>query len=598
MVRRKVFIYTEVITMTMAIRNNASATMALDQMWKNHSALSESLKKVSSGMRINGADDDASGYSISERMRVMIRSLDQDERNVCTGANLVKTAEGGMQSILENLRDMKEKALNSANDTNTDVDRAILDKEFQQRIKEIDDIAMETKYNGKILLDGRYYRRFLAGSLPGEPVDGLVYDPNVYITYNSKVSGFMPSPANGDFIGRSSPKSGSIRGYQTATMYTFRDTKSNKPYIEFTKDGRNYEKYYMIDQNGDTIKGMDIHKYVGQSIQLKNENPASSSVYQGTIAIHPINQQCLFLDTTGKLAQDYPYEGNKLFYTCAEQDYSNVTGKTGNLVNDLNDQGLTIYCTQCAQDIAFKFDASMKVGKGRKLVGNKIDRVYGYTVPSTAYMIGIDGIQSVDDILDAIMKGVAAATGQNNKKDLAYVELASLHSVYLHKIKGKYYIAKRDFPMVIAEGFEGRIMKASDVGEMVGEPLIIHTGPKANQNINIYIRDMRSDALGLTGTDVKTRESANNAISVIENAIEYTLDNHTRMGAYRSRLEKTAANIVTARENTENSESTIRDADMAKEMTDYTRNNVLLQAAQSMLAQANQSASSVLSLLQ
>ena len=152
--------------------------------------------------------------------------------------------------------------------------------------------------------------------------------------------------------------------------------------------------------------------------------------------------------------------------------------------------------------------------------------------------------------------------------------------------------------MVIAEGFEGRIMKASDVGEMVGEPLIIHTGPKANQNINIYIRDMRSDALGLTGTDVKTRESANNAISVIENAIEYTLDNHTRMGAYRSRLEKTAANIVTARENTENSESTIRDADMAKEMTDYTRNNVLLQAAQSMLAQANQSASSVLSLLQ
>ena len=96
MVRRKVFIYTEVITMTMAIRNNASATMALDQMWKNHSALSESLKKVSSGMRINGADDDASGYSISERMRVMIRSLDQDERNVCTGANLVKTAEGGM----------------------------------------------------------------------------------------------------------------------------------------------------------------------------------------------------------------------------------------------------------------------------------------------------------------------------------------------------------------------------------------------------------------------------------------------------------------------------------------------------------------------
>ena len=84
----------------------------------------------------------------------------------------------------------------------------------------------------------------------------------------------------------------------------------------------------------------------------------------------------------------------------------------------------------------------------------------------------------------------------------------------------------------------------------------------------------------------------------MDNAVQYTLNEITRMGAYQMRLGQTEDNLVTNEENTMSAESTIRDADMAKEMTEYTKNNVLLQAAQSMLAQANQSSSNVLSLLQ
>ena len=131
----------------------------------------------------------------------------------------------------------------------------------------------------------------------------------------------------------------------------------------------------------------------------------------------------------------------------------------------------------------------------------------------------------------------------------------------------------------------------------------LQVGTKANQSIKVGLTDMRAEALGLqssTGTTIQigTQKQANAAINVLDNAVQKALDQQTTIGAVQSRLSYTSSNLTTASENVQSSESTIRDADMAKEMTEYTKNNVLLQAAQSMLAQANQSSSSVLSLLQ
>jgi flagellin len=132
---------------------------------------------------------------------------------------------------------------------------------------------------------------------------------------------------------------------------------------------------------------------------------------------------------------------------------------------------------------------------------------------------------------------------------------------------------------------------------------VFQIGTRANQAVKVGLSDMRSQALGLKGSDgttlnIGTQKNANAAINVLDNAIAKALDQQTTLGAVQSRLEYTSQNLTTASENVTASESTIRDADMAKEMTEYTKNNVLLQAAQSMLAQANQSSSSVLSLLQ
>ena len=107
----------------MVVKNNMQALNTLNILNKNTSALSKSLQKVSSGMKINSAADDASGYAISERMRVQIRSLDQDKQNTQNGNSMMKVAEGAVSSTVDILKTLKEKVINAANDTNTDADR-------------------------------------------------------------------------------------------------------------------------------------------------------------------------------------------------------------------------------------------------------------------------------------------------------------------------------------------------------------------------------------------------------------------------------------------------------------------------------------------
>ena len=139
--------------MAMVVKNNMSAVRTLNTLNNNSTALQKSLAKVSSGMKINSAQDDASGYAISERMRVQIRSLDQANQNTQNGSSLMKTAEGAVSSTVEILKSLKEKAINAANDTNTDSDRKTIQKELNQFIDQIDDNALVT-FNGKYLVDG------------------------------------------------------------------------------------------------------------------------------------------------------------------------------------------------------------------------------------------------------------------------------------------------------------------------------------------------------------------------------------------------------------------------------------------------------------
>jgi flagellin len=150
--------------MAMVVKNNMSAVNTLNTLNKNSAALSKSLQKVSSGMVINSAADDASGYAISERMRVQVQSLDQDNKNAQNGNSMMKVAEGAVSSTVDILKTLKKKVINAANDTNTDADRQTIQKELDQSIDQIDDNANVT-YNGKYLVDGSHNNKIKDGGV-------------------------------------------------------------------------------------------------------------------------------------------------------------------------------------------------------------------------------------------------------------------------------------------------------------------------------------------------------------------------------------------------------------------------------------------------
>ncbi|MGN9163238.1 flagellin N-terminal helical domain-containing protein [Clostridium sulfidigenes] len=139
----------------MIINHNLNAMNSHRQMGINNNAAGKAMEKLSSGLRINRAGDDAAGLAISEKMRAQVRGLDQASRNAQDGISLIQTAEGGLNETHAILQRMRELAVQSANDTNDDgVDRKALQAEVGQLLKEVDRIGSDTKFNGKSLLNG------------------------------------------------------------------------------------------------------------------------------------------------------------------------------------------------------------------------------------------------------------------------------------------------------------------------------------------------------------------------------------------------------------------------------------------------------------
>ncbi|MDE5414047.1 flagellin N-terminal helical domain-containing protein [Alkalihalobacterium chitinilyticum] len=140
----------------MIINNNLNAMNAHRQMGMNLNANGNSMEKLSSGLRINRAGDDAAGLAISEKMRAQVRGLDMASKNAQDGISLIQTAEGALNETHAILQRMRELSVQSANDTNTDDDRAELQKEVAQLIQEIDRIATDTTFNTQKLFDGNF----------------------------------------------------------------------------------------------------------------------------------------------------------------------------------------------------------------------------------------------------------------------------------------------------------------------------------------------------------------------------------------------------------------------------------------------------------
>ena len=166
--------------MSMVVKNNMAADIALHYNTEHKDAMSKALDMVSTGQKLNSAKDDASSYAISERMRDLLRGLDQSKINAQNGSALLNTAAAGIDNIISELRSLNELTISAQNDTNTDNDRATMQKEFDQRVATINDIVFNTQYNGLTLLGGEYGVR-VEGEI--EPVQG--YDGKLTTSFKA-----------------------------------------------------------------------------------------------------------------------------------------------------------------------------------------------------------------------------------------------------------------------------------------------------------------------------------------------------------------------------------------------------------------------------
>lgn len=182
--------------MGMSIYNNFAAMSALHENNRNEKNLSKILKQAASGMKINFAGDDASGYAISEKMRIKLRALDQNDRNVKNGSSMLKVASGAVQEQTNLLKTIKQKVIDASNDTNNDHDREVIQKEIDQYYSQMQDIVYDTEFNGE---------KILMGNAVSEVVSSWEKKDIPTLADDSEIPGLLPDANEASLDGQQGP---------------------------------------------------------------------------------------------------------------------------------------------------------------------------------------------------------------------------------------------------------------------------------------------------------------------------------------------------------------------------------------------------------
>lgn len=418
----------------MIINHNMNAMNAHRNMSMNTVSAGKSMEKLSSGLRINRAGDDAAGLAISEKMRGQIRGLDQASRNSQDAISMIQTAEGGLNETHSILQRMRELSVQSANDTNVNVDRGAIQDEMNQLTSEIDRIANNTEFNTQKLLDGSFSGKFQIGANTNQDMDltvGKMDTANLGLTSSVTIN------------------------------------------------------------SGDT-------------------NVANRTLKDGA----------------------YKVSG------------SNVVDTKNNIVGKISGTNKVVVVGGVS---AFK------------LTSDNFEDGSLITISDKGSKFSVKGQVNGDALKMA--PGNYETKGTNIVKD----------NMIVGKVSGN---------VLVLDQKDG-----SELAITGGELGISTTAVTSGMSFTI------------NGSDVSTREAAAGSIKSVNDAIESVSKERSKLGAVQNRLEHTIANLNTSAENLQASESRVRDVDMAKEMMAFSKNNILAQAAQAMLAQANQQPQGVLQLL-
>ena len=546
--------------MAMIVQHNMSAMNANRMLGITNSSLAKSTEKLSSGYKINRAADDAAGLSISEKMRSQIRGLNKASDNAQDGISLIQTAEGALNESHSILQRMRELSVQASNGTETDDDREAVQKEISQLQDELTRISSTTEFNTMKLLDGS-----LGG---GSSATGIKVDASV--SNKALQAGALKTTAatNGKYTsdGAISAADDLSAGDTTSLTVNFLNEKG--------------------EQDSITVN----LKYKDATTLVSEDGSREYTVAAGKATVEDKTKAFLAELKQTSLADDFTMVGTaadgKIEFTAktAGTEASRILSTSESNIK----AGVFTQATATkATDTTAPADAYQSIAAG---VGTYDG---GATTNIDDYIFTVNG----ERFMYATADGVAALKSKTDYSDVNFVKAdavdADAATAMASLISAKTGINATANTTSVD-------LKPSASSSTAGKGMTLQIGANEGQTMSFSIDDMSAKSLGVDGNkvDLATQSGAQKATTTIDAAIKKVSEQRSKLGAVQNRLEHTIANLDTASENTQTSESRIRDTDMAEEMVAYSKNNILLQAGQSMLAQANQSNQGVLSLLQ
>ena len=548
----------------MRIQHNIMAMNAYRNYTNNTSALSKNLEKLSSGYKINRAGDDAAGLAISEKMRAQITGLETAQKNAKDGISLVQTAEGALTEVHDMLNRMVELADQSANGTyDNETDRANLQKEVQQLKDEINRIADSANFNGIKLLDG---------SMDAEGIGG---GANMSVNFGS-VTAYEAGVSNADptfsvsldgLSLKANASSGSLVlnvGGQNITLKFSGATKGSAVSLGSLK----------LSASSATLGGIKYDITVSQG-SLKFEM-ASSVVLTAGMTLNPSFEVKVGNATGASIESGLINKGTQVITSGVIGGAEKMATATFEITKDMLANGATIKIG--GQTFTIDYSKSKDEATGTTIGVKDL-----LTKDGQLDNAAIDEV--ITRITDAGQNNALFTIGNNGNNQITLQSKTGLNSATYATLDTADEIKKQ---------------VAVNAPTQPGKALTLQIGDTSDSfnRLSVSIQDMHVDSLGIEDLDISTQAGAQSAVDKIKAAINTVSSVRGTLGATQNRLDHTINNLSVMTENIQDAESTIRDTDVADEMMAYTKNNILIQSAQAMLAQANQVPQGVLQLLQ
>ncbi|MCF4990194.1 flagellin [Pseudomonas gessardii] len=581
--------------MAMSVNTNITSLGVQKNLNKASDALSQSMNRLSSGLKINSAKDDAAGMQIANRLNNQVKGLNVAISNANNGVSIAQTAEGAMQESTNTLQRLRELALQAANGDKSDADRVSLQQEFTAKVGELNRIASTTTFGGRNLLDGSFNNvAFQIGANANETISfGMTDISSTALKGNFKEAAVdgtamtgLAATATGSVLGDKATKAGAAA---TATVKAGAAATATVATDAFTINGVEIAL-------GVATAGAQAGTDAAAAINAKTAQTgvSATTTAAGVVTLNSKSDIVLgasavagATDGLAKLGLGAP--GTTAAVATTATSAMGVTGAisvNGTAVTWTGADTMTNVLTNIAAAAGTGATATFTDGRVKVTSGNGEDIKLANTASGSLSQLGLSAGTSQAKLTADTSIDVNGVEVKFKKGDTADAIVASINSastgVQASKNADGTLNLFADKDITIKDGSAGTGLAA------LGLTAVANAGTKTAVTMETSVSDL----------SILTAASSQQAIQALDDAMQQIDSQRSQLGAVQNRFASTVANLQSISQNSSAAKGRVEDADFASEAAELTKQQTLQQASTAILSQANQLPSAVLKLLQ